>query len=31
MADQADKLAVVRSLRTQSPDHPDGIYHMQPC
>jgi hypothetical protein len=31
MADQADKLAVVRSLRTQSPDHPDGIYHMHTC
>ena len=28
MAEQIDKLAVVRSMRTQSPDHPDGIYHM---
>src|SRR5262249_39021845 len=28
MAQQADKLAVIRSMRTESPDHPDGIYHM---
>jgi hypothetical protein len=28
MAAIADKLAVIRSMRTQSPDHPDGIYHM---
>ena len=28
MAAQIDKLAVIRSMRTQSPDHPDGIYHM---
>ena len=28
MAAIADKLAVVRSMKTQSPDHPDGIYHM---
>jgi len=27
----ADKLAVIRSLKTQSPDHPDGIYHMHTC
>jgi hypothetical protein len=27
----ADKLAVVRSMKTQSPDHPDGIYHMHTC
>jgi hypothetical protein len=27
----ADKLAVIRSMRTQSPDHPDGIYHMHTC
>ena len=31
IAQQADKLAVVRSMRTQSPDHPDGIYHMHTC
>lgn len=31
MARQADKLAVIRSMRTQSPDHPDGIYHMHTC
>ena len=28
MAQQADKLAVIRSMKTGSPDHPDGIYHM---
>jgi hypothetical protein len=27
----ADKLAVIRSLKTASPDHPDGIYHMHTC
>jgi hypothetical protein len=27
----ADRLAVIRSMRTQSPDHPDGIYHMHTC
>ena len=27
----ADKLAIIRSMRTQSPDHPDGIYHMHTC
>src|SRR5207253_1653853 len=31
MARSADKLAIVRSMRTQSPDHPDGIYHMHTC
>jgi hypothetical protein len=28
LAEQVDKLAIIRSMRTQSPDHPDGIYHM---
>ncbi len=27
----ADKLAVIRSMKTASPDHPDGIYHMHTC
>jgi len=27
----ADKLAVIRSMQTHSPDHPDGIYHMHTC
>ncbi len=31
MARQIDKLAIIRSMRTQSPDHPDGIYHMHTC
>ena len=31
MAQAADKLAVIRSMKTQSPDHPDGIYHMHTC
>ncbi|WP_157368612.1 DUF1501 domain-containing protein [Zavarzinella formosa] len=31
MATVADKLAVIRSMKTQSPDHPDGIYHMHTC
>ncbi|MFT5470947.1 MAG: hypothetical protein ACI8UO_006080 [Verrucomicrobiales bacterium] len=31
MAQQADKLAVIRSMRTQSPGHPDGIYQMHTC
>ena len=31
MASQIDKLAVIRSMKTQSPDHPDGIYHMHTC
>src|SRR4051812_24842055 len=31
MAGLADRLAILRSMRTQSPDHPDGIYHMHTC
>ncbi len=31
VAGVADKLAVIRSMKTQSPDHPDGIYHMHTC
>jgi hypothetical protein len=31
MAKMADRLAIIRSMRTQSPDHPDGIYHMHTC
>jgi hypothetical protein len=31
MANVVDKLAIIRSMRTQSPDHPDGIYHMHTC
>ena len=31
MAKIADKLAVIRSMKTQSPGHPDGIYHMHTC
>jgi len=31
MAAIADKLAIIRSMKTQSPDHPDGIYHMHTC
>lgn len=31
MARLTDKLAIIRSMRTQSPDHPDGIYHMHTC
>lgn len=31
MAQVADKLAVIRSMKTASPDHPDGIYHMHTC
>jgi hypothetical protein len=31
MGQVADKLAVIRSMKTQSPDHPDGIYHMHTC
>jgi hypothetical protein len=31
MAKRADKLAIIRSLKTQSPDHPDGIYHLHTC
>ena len=28
MAKMADRLAVVRSMRTSEPDHPNGIYSM---
>jgi hypothetical protein len=31
MAEMAPELAVIRSMKTQSPDHPDGIYHMHTC
>src|SRR6516164_7159243 len=31
IAQQTDKLAIIRSMLTQSPDHPDGIYHMHTC
>jgi hypothetical protein len=31
MAGMVDKLGIIRSMRTQSPDHPDGIYHMHTC
>jgi hypothetical protein len=31
MAERVDRLAIIRSMRTQSPDHPDGIYHMHTC
>ena len=31
MAQQVGKLGIIRSMRTQSPDHPDGIYHMHTC
>ncbi|MBM3996747.1 MAG: DUF1501 domain-containing protein [Planctomycetes bacterium] len=31
LARHVDKLAMIRSMRTQSPDHPDGIYHMHTC
>src|SRR5262249_14046763 len=31
LAQQTHRLAVIRSMRTQSPDHPDGTYHMHPC
>jgi hypothetical protein len=31
LARLADKLGIIRSMRTQSPDHPDGIYHMHTC
>jgi hypothetical protein len=31
MAQMVDKLAIIRSMKTQSPDHPDGIYHMHTC
>src|SRR5262245_2665316 len=31
LARMTDRLAISRSMRTQSPDHPDGIYHMHTC
>jgi len=31
MAGLVDKLGIIRSMRTQSPNHPDGIYHMHTC
>src|SRR5205807_9474658 len=31
LARMADRLAIIRSMHTQSPDHPDGIYHMHTC
>jgi hypothetical protein len=31
LAKKTDRLAIIRSMRTQSPDHPDGIYHMHTC
>ena len=31
LAQMTDKLAIIRSMRTQSPDHPGGIYHMHTC
>jgi hypothetical protein len=31
MAQLVDKLGIIRSMRTHSPDHPDGIYHMHTC
>jgi hypothetical protein len=31
LARMTDKLGIIRSMRTQSPDHPDGIYHMHTC
>src|SRR5581483_5694111 len=31
LAQLTDKLAIIRSMKTQSPDHPDGIYHMHTC
>src|SRR6187200_3093776 len=31
MAQQVNKLGIIRSMRTTSPDHPDGIYHMHTC
>src|SRR5947209_2115720 len=31
MAKQIDKLGIIRSMKTQSPNHPDGIYHMHTC
>ena len=31
VAEDVDKLAIIRSMKTHSPDHPDGIYHMHTC
>jgi len=31
MAQLVDKLSIIRSMKTGSPDHPDGIYHMHTC
>ena len=31
LAQMTDRLAIIRSMRTESPDHPDGIYHMHTC
>jgi hypothetical protein len=31
LARMTDKLGIIRSMRTHSPDHPDGIYHMHTC
>jgi hypothetical protein len=31
MTAMVDKLAIIRSMRTQSPDHPDGIYTCTPA
>ncbi len=31
IAQQVNKLAIIRSMRTQTPDHPGGIYHMHTC
>jgi len=31
MAVIADRLGIIRSMRTQSPDHPEGIYQMHTC
>ena len=31
MAERADQLALIRSMKTGSPDHPDGIYHRHTC
>lgn len=31
LARMVDKLGIIRSMRTHSPDHPDGIYHMHTC
>src|SRR6516162_8450473 len=31
IAQQCDKLAVIRSLTTSEPDHPGGIYSMHTC